>query len=866
MSKARKILLLFLLLVLLAVATIILSLPHILRIGIPFIVESRTGYLAQIENIHYSVSKPEIDLSSILLRKKETEEPVGGIQKIHITGKWGNPFKNHFLTLHSLEISGATGELGSSSARAKGVFPLETLLKALLSFSQATIEAGGVTVHTQTALIVVNSLSLRLAPSENAAFVRTVAGSASLSLSGGPDNSKQWKAGGRLGLEGGIVKAEQVLDVPDLKPTATPGRLYLKGILRADQVFVQSTRVKARSAAGEFAFIGDDSAIQIQKADLAIPGLALPSVRPSEFKDVAVHGKALLDVAAKNMTKGSATLSLGRHGPYSITISSVFPLSLNLKARQLSLPEILKEIEPSMRLAGWRIEGLLNLSIRFQENQELAGTMGLENFAISDSLSRYAGEKIGGELILKAPLKGLVLKKNLSVTSRFDQGEALLEGFYINLQKNPLRLSLNTRLSEAGIRVEQGSLAISSDIDLRFHSTSERLLPLHTSGEMNDLGSLFKSFVQESWGSAYPTLKKTEVAGKASWELEAGAEAISGDIRLERFSLTLGSTLSLKNLKLALPVAAPLKKTTRLPAPPQKGRLYIEALETDRFLVQDQEAAIELKEDGYVFGPFRFSFGKGMGMIHRMTVHKPFTSTPGIAMEVSLKDVQLKPLNLLPPPYDLAGTLNGDNISLFVDSQEMQGRGRITAKVFGGHAVLGNFGMENPFSSFRKLRCDLDFQGLDLELLTKALSFGRITGKINGHIHGLVVSSGQPEAFSLTIESAVEKGSAGTVSFSAVNDIQLLSSGTEAKTALPLGLDKFVGELPYKKLGIRCVLKNDVFRINGTIHEGGKEYFIRKAGLSGINVVNMNPDNRIGFKDMVERIKRVAEKREAEIK
>jgi hypothetical protein len=65
-------------------------------------------------------------------------------------------------------------------------------------------------------------------------------------------------------------------------------------------------------------------------------------------------------------------------------------------------------------------------------------------------------------------------------------------------------------------------------------------------------------------------------------------------------------------------------------------------------------------------------------------------------------------------------------------------------------------------------------------------------------------------------------------------------------------------EFPYEKIGIRASLENDLFRINGTIKEGGKEYIVKRGGFSGVNVVNQNPDNRISFKDMVKRVKRVA--------
>ena len=67
----------------------------------------------------------------------------------------------------------------------------------------------------------------------------------------------------------------------------------------------------------------------------------------------------------------------------------------------------------------------------------------------------------------------------------------------------------------------------------------------------------------------------------------------------------------------------------------------------------------------------------------------------------------------------------------------------------------------------------------------------------------------------------------------------------------------FLKELPYSKIGIRASLENDLFRIGGTIHEEGKEYLIKRGSFSGVDIVNQNPDNRISFKDMMNRIKRI---------
>ena len=78
-------------------------------------------------------------------------------------------------------------------------------------------------------------------------------------------------------------------------------------------------------------------------------------------------------------------------------------------------------------------------------------------------------------------------------------------------------------------------------------------------------------------------------------------------------------------------------------------------------------------------------------------------------------------------------------------------------------------------------------------------------------------------------------------------------------------LVSLLGEFPYKKIGVRSSLENDVFRINGTIEERGMEYLVKRSGFSGVDVVNLNPDNRTSFKDMVKRIGRIKSSKQGSV-
>jgi hypothetical protein len=150
---------------------------------------------------------------------------------------------------------------------------------------------------------------------------------------------------------------------------------------------------------------------------------------------------------------------------------------------------------------------------------------------------------------------------------------------------------------------------------------------------------------------------------------------------------------------------------------------------------------------------------------------------------------------------------------------------------------------------------------IDLERYSAALGVGRITGRLSGSVEGLRVAYGQPVAFQLKMESVPTKGVSQSVSLKAVNSISLMSTGSALSGMGVSMMTRFFKEFSYKKIGFECNLNNDVFTVRGLIHEDGVEYLVKRSLFSGIDVVNANPDNRIGFSDMLERAKRVTEER-----
>jgi hypothetical protein len=90
-----------------------------------------------------------------------------------------------------------------------------------------------------------------------------------------------------------------------------------------------------------------------------------------------------------------------------------------------------------------------------------------------------------------------------------------------------------------------------------------------------------------------------------------------------------------------------------------------------------------------------------------------------------------------------------------------------------------------------------------------------------------------------------------------VDNLTVLSSGEQASAGTSRFWMRFIRGFRYQKLGIVSTLRNDTFTLNGTIHEGGVEYLVKKPALFGISVVNRMPGNVISFKEMTGRLKRV---------
>jgi hypothetical protein len=234
-----------------------------------------------------------------------------------------------------------------------------------------------------------------------------------------------------------------------------------------------------------------------------------------------------------------------------------------------------------------------------------------------------------------------------------------------------------------------------------------------------------------------------------------------------------------------------------------------------------------------------------------------YGSQRSIETSVTLDSVKLDPLLTGTWPQPVAGTLEGKLDPVYFKGHALHTKGDLMAKVFGGEILVSGLGASGLFTPTPLLKLSAMWKDLRLSDLTGGTSFGKIEGILEGYVKDLGIAYGQPQRFDLLLETVKKKGIRQRMSQKAVDSIAQIGGGQSPFMGVAGMITSIFEEFPYKKIGIRASLENDVFRINGTIKEGGTEYYVKGTGIPVINIVNVNPDNQIRFKDMVKRIRRV---------
>jgi len=524
---------------------------------------------------------------------------------------------------------------------------------------------------------------------------------------------------------------------------------------------------------------------------------------------------------------------------------------------------------------GWSPTGNVDVAARLEPAEggpRLTATAVVGRTGFTSPAGDLMGQNLAGKLDLEALLTG---KPRVNAALVLRGGEALWGTVYVDFTKDPLDLRVGgTRIGpeEYGNLLLEGGLEGFGRLGIEGKARRAGGAWRHQGRFVfNDarLGPIFRTFLRDPLATAHPDLAGLDTEGTAVVDLSfagsGNAADLEGVLRLRSGGVRRGAEPPLlSGLDIDLPVSYSLGAANPgrpRPSDPAKwGRLSLKKVRLAGEEMGPLEMPVVLVPNHlFLGGEVETSLFGAKLALRRIQVDEPLSPAFRVMMAARLDGLDLA--RVAGKNHMLEGRLEGllDPVSIGLD--RMTAAGELTGDLFGGRLDVRRVTVERPFSAGREIGADVTVDRIDLERLSAALKVGRITGRLSGSMAGLRVAYGQPVAFHLKMASVQTKGVSQSVSLKAVNSISLVGTGS-ALSGLGVSLmTTFFREFPYSEIGFECGLKNDVFTVRGLIHEDGVEYLVKRRFFTGIDVINRNPDNRIGFSDMVERAKRVTGER-----
>jgi len=484
-----------------------------------------------------------------------------------------------------------------------------------------------------------------------------------------------------------------------------------------------------------------------------------------------------------------------------------------------------------------------------------------------------AAQGVTGRFIMNIRIPTQAEKGQLDISSEIGVGEFLWGKYYKDFSGKEALI-----LSNGSIHYDSsGSFVFSGNLELADAGRH------HYSGFMKkggwganleskdiDLQEFFSKYMRDYLSQNIPTLPDISVKGVSRFNVNLnGSErafAANGIITISEGYASIPNTLSgAIDLTLPFDIYYP---SPHFSAPPannkQKGHLYIKTLEIASAKIEDLNIPLILSENTlWVPVSLNIPFSGGTLELIHFKGENLLSSSLYFTTGLNFNDIEIGSHIGRFAGIDIPAKLDAGLPEIIYQNESLTMKGKAEIGIFGGKVVIDNMHGRKVFSHSRVIGGDITFERINLSELTNYVGFGRMSGIIQGSLDGMEIEYGQPSRFVLDIESVPTKGVPQNVSVDAIENISILGSGSQGMgVLLKSGMNRFFKNYHYSRIGIICILENDVFTIRGKIHDGGKEYLIRKGFLSGIDVINQNPENNVGFRDMMERINRVFEKKQ----
>ncbi len=483
------------------------------------------------------------------------------------------------------------------------------------------------------------------------------------------------------------------------------------------------------------------------------------------------------------------------------------------------------------------------------------------DLGFSNGSGTYAAEDISFDADLTLQAGGDAPGSDLAFAAHLDsaRGEMLLGSAYLKLGTHPSRLELLGKIS--GEDLELTSLAIEQRGLLQASGSAR--LRLGAAAEPRDwLQSASLELQDLQVPAAYATYLQTALAGTALDTLES-AGSLSGRLEM-RAGEPWSAALTLQDISLR----------------DARGIFYIHGLRGQvNWTAADAELAAEPSLVAWDAGG-TYDIGGGAASMQlrlrgrSLTLLEP-ARLPVFDGAVNVQQLGIRDLGLPSVQFDFAGGI--EPISLGEISKAfgwpafggvLRGRipavgyhdgvlrfdGDLEAEIFDGRIRGSNIRLAEPFGRWPRLTADVTLENLDLETMTSAFEFGRITGRLEGRIDRLELFDWKPVSFDAWLRTPPDDRSRKHISVDAINSIANVggTAGSGVSTALRSGALRLFSRYHYRQLAVRCILEDDVCRLSGAPLAGDRYYLLQGAGIPRVNIIGYS--GRVQWSQLIDQI------------
>ncbi len=222
-----------------------------------------------------------------------------------------------------------------------------------------------------------------------------------------------------------------------------------------------------------------------------------------------------------------------------------------------------------------------------------------------------------------------------------------------------------------------------------------------------------------------------------------------------------------------------------------------------------------------------------------------------VTLEATLEPVSLEALGYAFGWPRMAGQVGGAVPSLRYADGTLAVAGELRVDVFDGAIRLRDLRLERPLGPLAALHADIAVDDIDLELLTRTFTIGRIQGRLGGRIDGLLLHDWRPVRFDAELATPPGDTSRHRISQRAVDSITSIGGlgGVLSQSAL-----RFFDEFGYSRLGFRCRLRGAVCELDGVEPAASGYYLVKGGGLPRIDIIGHV--RRVDWAELVDRIQR----------